>query len=69
MAASENSALVVDDHYHNRDLFRIALENAGYTVTEARNGEEAITILEKETFRLLILDLHMPIMDGTQVLK
>ncbi len=62
------SALIVDDNYYNRDLCRLALEHAGYTVTEAENGQEAVELLDKGTFDLLVLDLAMPKMNGIDVI-
>jgi CheY-like chemotaxis protein len=62
------SALIIDDNWFNRDIFRIALESAGYSVTELDNGSEGIALLEKQTFNLLILDLQMPLVDGHTVL-
>lgn len=64
-----NSALVVDDNFYNRDLARLALENAGYSVIEAENGLEALQKLENDTYDLLILDLAMPEMDGIGVMN
>ncbi len=62
------SALIIDDNWFNRDIFRIALESAGYSVTELDNGSEGIALLEQQTFNLLILDLQMPLVDGRTVL-
>jgi CheY-like chemotaxis protein len=62
-------ALVVDDNEFNRDICRIALEYAGYTVIQAANGEEALAMLPKQGFTLLVLDLQMPVVDGYAVLK
>ncbi len=62
------SALIIDDNWFNRDIFRIALESAGYSVTELDNGQEGINLLEQQTFNLLILDLQMPLIDGRTVL-
>ncbi len=62
------SALIIDDNWFNRDIFRIALESAGYSVTELDNGQEGIKVLEQQTFNLLILDLQMPLVDGRTVL-
>ncbi len=62
------SALIIDDNWFNRDIFRIALESAGYAVTELDNGSEGIALLEQQTFNLLILDLQMPLVDGRTVL-
>ncbi len=63
------TALVVDDNYYNRDLCTLALLYVGYRVTEAKDGLEALKILEKQTFDLLILDLEMPELDGVGVIR
>lgn len=63
------SALIIDDNFYNRDIFRFALENADYTVTDAESGLEGLTLLEKQKFNLLVLDLQMPGMNGLEVLK
>jgi CheY-like chemotaxis protein len=62
-------ALVLDDNFFNRDLFRIALENAGYTVTEIEDAVEGCELLKSETFHLMILDLFMPKMNGGAILE
>ncbi len=61
--------LVVDDEVNMRALFEKILGKEGYEVETASTGEEAIQRLEKETFDLIISDLKMPGMDGSQVLK
>jgi CheY-like chemotaxis protein len=63
------SALVADDNDDNRNICRIVLENAGFSVTEALDGEQAIQLLEKRTFMLLLLDLQMPRVNGRSVLQ
>jgi CheY-like chemotaxis protein len=63
------TALVVDDNYFNRDLCKLALEHVGYAVLEAENGIEALAVLEKQTFDLLVLDLAMPELDGSGVIR
>ncbi len=62
------SALVADDNDDNRNICRIVLENAGFSVTEALDGEQAIKLLEKQAFMLLLLDLQMPRVNGRSVL-
>lgn len=62
-----HKALVVDDNFYNRDIARLALEDAGYDVVEAENGREALQYLDIEAFDLLILDLAMPKLDGVGV--
>ncbi|HVO42522.1 MAG TPA: response regulator [Aggregatilineales bacterium] len=63
------SAFVIDDEFFNRDIFRIALESAGYVVAEAETGEGGLAVLAARTFDLLILDLHIPGMSGREILK
>jgi CheY-like chemotaxis protein len=63
-----NKALVVDDNYYNRDIARMALENAGYDVTEAEDGIKALNLLKSELYDLMILDMAMPELDGTGVI-
>ncbi|MHB8626752.1 MAG: response regulator [Aggregatilineales bacterium] len=62
------SALVADDNDDNRNICRIVLENSGFSVTEALDGEQAIRFLEKQSFMLLLLDLQMPHVNGRSVL-
>ncbi len=62
------TALIADDNDDNRNICRIVLENAGFHVTEALDGEQAIKTLEKQSFMLLLLDLQMPRVNGRSVL-
>jgi two-component system response regulator PilR (NtrC family) len=61
--------LVVDDERSMRDFLSIMLKKAGYDVTTAADGDEAVKILHKDIFDLVITDLKMPKVDGLQVLK
>ena len=58
--------LVVDDDPDIRELLFTALEDEGFEVVPAGNGEEALAIIR--TFRpdVIVLDLMMPVMDGWQ---
>jgi two-component system response regulator PilR (NtrC family) len=61
--------LVVDDEQSMRDVLSIMLKRAGYAVTAASDGDEAIAHLGKEIFDLVITDLKMPKVGGLDVLK
>jgi len=61
--------LIVDDERSMRDVLSIMLKRAGYDVTVANDGEEAIAQIEKELFDLVITDLKMPKAGGLDVLK
>jgi DNA-binding NtrC family response regulator len=61
--------LIVDDEPELRMLLSHVLENAGYEIKEASDGEEAINLLKKEKFDLTLLDIQMPIANGIKVLK
>ena len=63
------SVLVIDDNFHNRHIFRIALEHAGYVVTESDDGLKGLNELKRSPYELVILDLRMPGMDGSDVLR
>lgn len=62
-------ALVVDDTKNIRKLLKTSLELNEYIVTEALNGLEALEILSREPFDLIFLDIKMPTLSGTEVLK
>jgi DNA-binding response OmpR family regulator len=59
--------LVVDDESSIRLTLSALLKRAGYDVTSAENGEEAVALLERQMVDLLLVDLKMPGMDGMQV--
>ena len=61
--------LIVDDEQSMRDVLSIMLKRAGYGVTVAADGEEAIAQLGKDIFDLVITDLKMPKVGGLDVLK
>ena len=56
--------LVADDDKNTRRLMRAILEEAGYTVSLAENGQEALSVLDHEHIDLVVLDVMMPGMDG-----
>jgi CheY-like chemotaxis protein len=57
-------ALVVDDDESIRSLFRRALAEDGWSVTEAANGAEALEMVRECVPNIVLLDLMMPVMDG-----
>ena len=61
--------LVVDDDWKSRDMLRRTLAKEGWTVAEASNGREAISLLERSRPALVLLDLMMPEMDGFELLE
>lgn len=56
--------LVVDDDKEIRDAIEIYLKNEGITVLKAKDGIEAIEVLNEETIHLIVLDIMMPRQDG-----
>ena len=56
--------LVVDDDMSQRLLARAALEQAGFTVVEAEDGEQAVAVAGNEEPDLILLDVEMPRLDG-----
>lgn len=64
--------LAVDDDKNTRLYLRAVLEGAGYTVSVAENGVDALGVMDREHIDLVILDIMMPQMDGyefTQTLR
>ena len=60
--------LVVEDHPLNRKLVRDVLQAAGYEVVEATTGEEGLTAVETAPPDLVLMDLQLPGIDGTETL-
>jgi len=65
----EAHILIVDDEAAMRDACRQTLQRDGLQVFEARNGNEALTLMAKRLYDLVILDLKMPGIDGMEVLR
>jgi CheY-like chemotaxis protein len=63
------SVLVVDDEPMTQDLLRLMLEPAGFRVTGAEHGLEALKKVEEIKPDIMILDVMMPHMDGITVCK
>ena len=61
--------LVIDDDKNTRLYFEAVLKNNGYTVSVAKNGEEALDVMDKEHIDLVVLDIMMPKMDGYEFTK
>ena len=56
--------LVVDDHPTVRRLGARIMQNDGYRVFEAANGQEALELARTEAIDLVLLDISMPVLDG-----
>jgi CheY-like chemotaxis protein len=60
--------LVVDDDPHARELHCIALNAAGYSTLTAKSGEDALEIAKRIPLAAIVLDVHLPGVDGWHVL-
>ena len=63
------SILIVEDNEINQELVIDLLNSIGIKVTVVENGQEALTILEKESFDGILMDCQMPVMDGYQATR
>ena len=61
--------MIVEDDFFVMDIYQTKLNQEGYEVIQAENGEEALQKIEKEKPDLILLDIIMPQLDGLQVLK
>jgi CheY-like chemotaxis protein len=61
--------LVVDDQFENRDWLMKLLVATGFTVQGAENGEQAIRNWEEWNPQLILMDVHMPVMDGLEATR
>src|SRR6516225_8780603 len=69
MSAPQATLLVVDDEELNREGLARRLRRHDYDVALARSGREAIELLARRSFDLVLLDIMMPGMNGLEVLK
>jgi len=60
--------LIIDDEESVRALLRVALETAGYKVTEAANGRQGLELYRLRPTDLVIVDMLMPVMNGLDML-
>lgn len=65
----EKKILFIDDDKGQREIIKKILSKIGYSVEVAENGNDALDLLEKENFPLIITDLMMPDIDGTVLCK
>jgi CheY-like chemotaxis protein len=61
--------LVVEDNEINQELILSILKKAGYSVIQAYDGYEALSVLENEYFDVIFMDIQMPGMDGFEATK
>ncbi len=63
------SILAVDDSSSMRQMVSFTLKGAGYQVTEAADGQEALNKAKAQQFDLIITDVNMPVMDGITFIR
>lgn len=61
--------LIAEDNPTNRKVLQKILERAGHRCTMAKDGEEALDLIEKKEFDAIVLDMNMPIMTGLEVAR
>lgn len=61
--------LIVDDDQNILNLVNIHLSEQGYKIYQAKDGLEALKLLQKETFQLAVVDIMMPFLNGYELTK
>ena len=67
--AQAGRVLVAEDNEYNYELIRDLVESCGWRVTWAEGGAETVAAIHRQPFDLLLLDLHMPGVDGVEALR
>ena len=68
-ASTEWEIVIIDDEQDILDILSLALKDAKYHVSMARDGASGLKICEEKSPQIVITDIRMPIMDGLQVLE
>jgi two-component system, sensor histidine kinase and response regulator len=63
------SVLLAEDNPVNRLFMKRALTSAGHRVEEAENGLEALEMIDRKRFDLVLMDIQMPVMDGVKATR
>ncbi len=63
------SVLLVEDHDINRKLAEIMLQRMGFCFDTANDGQQALDLLDKHRFDVVLMDVMMPVMDGLTALR
>ena len=66
---AQRTVLVVDDDSDTREIWRASLQHHGYLVLQAANGAEGVRIALGRGPDVVVMDLHMPGMDGLQAIR
>ncbi len=61
--------MTIDDSKTMRDMLRLTLDDAGYEVLQAVDGQEGVDMLRTEAVDIIITDINMPRMDGYEVIR
>ncbi len=69
MSAPGKAILVVDDTRSMRKMVAAVLSGAGYQVSEAGDGAEALQLAQVHQFDLVVTDHNMPVMDGVTLVR
>jgi hypothetical protein len=69
LKSRETRVLLVDDHPINRQVAALFLRPFNFRIVEATNGKEALACLAAEQFDVVLLDIHMPVMDGPETIR
>lgn len=67
--ATQKSILVVDDEVSERNALRYKFTLEGFSILEAKDGEEGLRIALREHPDIILLDIFMPVMDGMTMLN
>jgi CheY-like chemotaxis protein len=62
------NVFIVDDLLPNRTIARIILHENGFNYAEAENGEEALSLIEETNPDIILMDIHMPLLDGIETM-
>ena len=61
--------LLTDDNAINRQVIKLFLAPQGCDISEATNGKEALDLIARHDFDIVLLDVHMPVMDGKEAIQ
>jgi len=62
-------ALIIEDDAGQREIFSVAVQQAGYNVTCLSDGAQALEYLKQHTVALVVLDLHLPGLGGEHIAR